>query len=119
MGAVAEDVYLAPTRVFALQASEEVCVARMRHVAVDKVTNKVWTVRPHSATIRNRLQRSEHDAPAAVAAACQNYIASLPAVLAALGADGRCMEIQADGELEEVYSNVVEFVERPLPIAPR
>jgi adenylate kinase family enzyme len=113
---LAQDVTLAPTRVIALQASVTVCLARLRHLAVDKVTGKVWTFRPASESIRKRLQRSDQDMPAAVVASGETYAANLPGILDALGRDGRCMKIQADGDPENVYNDVVEFVERPLPL---
>jgi len=112
---LAEDIMLCPTRVVALRASVSVCVQRLRHLTVDKVTGKVWTERPSDLNIRKRLQRSQQDMPAAVAASAEAFDANLPSILQTLGTDGRCVEIQADGEPEEVYVNVVEFVERPLP----
>lgn len=112
---LAEDIMLCPTRVVALRASVSVCVQRLRHLTVDKVTGKVWTERPSDLNIRKRLQRSQQDMPAAVAASAEAFDANLPGILQTLGTDGRCLEIQADGEPEEVYENVIEFVERPLP----
>jgi len=113
---MAEDIQLSPTRVIALRTSADVCVNRLRHLAVDKVTGKVWTYRPQSDQIRQRLQKSPQNVPAAVTAACQAYEAKLPSILEAFGCDGRCTEFQADGDPEDTYSNVIEFVERPLPI---
>lgn len=113
---LAEDLYLRPTRVIALRASVNVCLERLRHLTVDKVTGKVWTSRPQDENLRKRLVRSKEDMPDAVAAASKAYDASLPSILDALGSGGRCMEIQADGEPEDVYVEIVEFVERPLPL---
>jgi len=114
---LAQDIHLCPTRVLALRASVDVCVARLRHLTVDKVTGQVWTTRPRSENVRKRLQRSQQDMPDAVAAANEAFEATFPSILQALGSDGRCLEIQADGDPEEVYVNVVEFVERPLPLS--
>jgi adenylate kinase len=116
---LAEDIYLCPTRVVALRASVAVCVERLRNVAVDRVTGKVWTYRPSDDNIRKRLHKSMQDMPEAVAASSEAFSASLPSMLQALASlpnDGRCLEIQADGEPEDVYVDVVEFVERPLPL---
>jgi adenylate kinase len=116
---LAEDSYLCPTRIVALRASVDVCVARLRNVAVDKVTGKIWTFRPRDENIRQRLQKNKEDMPAAVAASAQAYAENLPQIIQALAQprnDGRCLEIQADGAPEDVFINVVEFVERPLPL---
>jgi len=113
---LSEDLYLRPTRVIALRASVNVCLARLRHLTVDKVTGKVWTSRPRDENMRKRLSRSREDMPAAVAAASEAYDANLPSILNVLGSGGRCMEIQADGNPEDVYVDIVEFVERPLPL---
>jgi len=113
---LAEDVHLCPTRVVALRASVSVCVARLRHLAVDSVTGKVWTSRPQDQNVRKRLQRNQQDLPANVAIANEAYEACLPRLLGALGRDGRCLEVNADADPEAVYVDVVEFVERPLPL---
>lgn len=112
---LAEDVLLCPTRIVALRVSVDVCVQRLRHVAVDKITGKVWTCRPKCENVRKRLQKSQQDAPAAVAASCEAFAASLSSILQTFGNDGRCIEIQAEGNPEDAYADVVEFVERPLP----
>jgi len=113
---LAEDPRLSPTRVIALQASVSVCLNRLRHISVDKVTGKVWTSRPVDENVRKRLSQNSRDTPAAVQASCEAYAANLPTIIDALGRDGRCMEMQADGDPEDVYADVVEFVERPLPL---
>lgn len=112
---LAEDIYLCPTRILALRASAAVCIARLRHLTVDKVTGEVFTSRPRDENVRKRLQRNQQDMPAALAASNQAFDANLPGILQALGNDGRCMELQADGAPEDVFAEVVEFVERPLP----
>jgi adenylate kinase len=113
---LAEDVCLCPLRVVILEASVEVCVARLRNIAVDPVSIKVWTTRPRDETIRNRLERSPENTPAAVEASHKAHSENVQGVIAALGSDGRCSLVQADCEPEDVFSNVVEFVERPLPL---
>mmetsp|Transcript_51530 Transcript_51530/g.96570 ORF Transcript_51530/g.96570 Transcript_51530/m.96570 type:complete len:499 (-) Transcript_51530:100-1596(-) len=113
---LAEDSHLAPFRVVALKASADVCVQRLRHLVTDPLTGKVWTTRPKNEQVRKRLvRRSEHQ-PAAVASAHQLYERGLPNVLEALGSDGRCSEIAADGNPEDAFAEIVEFVERPLPL---
>jgi len=113
---LSEDIYLRPTRVIALRASVSVCLARLRHLTTDKVTGKVWTTRPQDENLRKRLNRSKEDMPDAVQAASEAYDANLPSILRVLGSGGRCMEVQADGDPEDAYVDIVEFVERPLPL---
>jgi len=113
---LSEDAYLCPTRILALRASVTVCLERLRHLTFDKVTGKVWTTRPRDENVRNRLTRSREDMPEAVAAASEAYDANLPSILNALGSGGRCLEMQADGDPEDVYADIIEFVERPLPL---
>jgi adenylate kinase len=118
---LASDVHLCPTRIVALQASAEVCIERLRYLAVDSVTGKIWTSEPSSEVIRTRLQRDPADAPAAVQANHAAYAAKLQVILGALSSDGnkgKYAEIQADGDVEDVFSAVVDFVERPLPLPP-
>lgn len=113
------DSRLAPTRVVVLRASADTCAQRLRHVLTDAVTGKVWTAMPKNDTIRKRLFRHPEDQPAAVREEHAQHIAALGGILQALGNDGRCIEIKADGAPEAVHKVIVEFVERPLPLPPR
>jgi len=117
---LAADDRLTPMRVVMLQASLETCVQRLRHRFVDIVTGNVWTAPPPNNDIRNRLRRRPEDVEETVAADYATYKHAVPGMLQALnpnGADGRCLELHADVPPEVVFSELVEFVERPLPLA--
>jgi len=112
-----EDADLAPTRVAVLTASVETCVQRLRLRMTDSATGKVWTTRPRSDAVRKRLQRNPNDQPTAVEGQYAEYSKNLEGILPVVSASGSCAQIPADDPLESVYSEVVEFVERPLPLA--
>lgn len=114
--ALQEDARLRPTRVVALSPSEETCVQRLRHILYDPVTGKVWRSLPRNEHIRKRLQRDPDDLPAAVIAAHSVFCNTLPGIFQGFGADAHCAEIPADGPPREVFKEMTEFVERPLPL---
>lgn len=113
---LAADVHLAPMRVVSLNVSVGICVARLRHLTTDSVTGKVWTTRPQNEHIRKRLVRNPQDQPQAVMEQHAEHCLKKQSILDALGTDGRCVEIPADGDPEDVFNEILEFVERPLPL---
>jgi len=114
--ALQDDVWLRPTRIVALSPSEETCVQRLRNILHDPVTGNVWTCFPRNESIRKRLVRNPEDQPGAVSAAFMAFRNSLPGIFQSFQADGRCNEIPADGAPALVFKELVEFVERPLPL---
>eukprot|EP00927_Polykrikos_kofoidii_P003013 TRINITY_DN111_c0_g3_i1.p1 TRINITY_DN111_c0_g3~~TRINITY_DN111_c0_g3_i1.p1 ORF type:complete len:818 (-),score=123.50 TRINITY_DN111_c0_g3_i1:23-2476(-) len=112
---LAEDEYLVPTRVVVLHASAETCASRLECRRVDPVTGEVWTSEPEHADVRRRLQTRPEDQPAALAAAHKVFSESISDIVEILKFGGRCLEISADGPPEGVFTEIVEFVERPLP----
>lgn len=116
--ALAADEYLAPTRVMALDASEETCVSRLRHIYIDSVTGKIWTSQPQNTEIRRRLTRRPEDQPDVVKKMHEEHTANIGTILETLQArqGGKCIEIPANGSPEAVFNELVEFAERPLPL---
>mmetsp|Transcript_22464 Transcript_22464/g.63203 ORF Transcript_22464/g.63203 Transcript_22464/m.63203 type:complete len:485 (+) Transcript_22464:61-1515(+) len=114
--AMQEDARLCPTRVIALDASEELCVKRLRCVQMDPVTGKVWTAVPRNEQVRKRLLRNPRDHPDAVSSAHKKYMASIPGIFKAFGKDGRSMRLPSDGAPEKIFIALADFVERPLPL---
>lgn len=115
---LAADEYLLPTRVMSLDASEEQCLSRLRHIYVDSVTGKIWTSQPQSSEIRRRLVRRPEDQPEAVKKMHDEYTAQIAGILETLQGTqtGKCTEISADRSPEAVFNDLVEFAERPLPL---
>jgi len=119
--ALQQDTRLVPTRVVALAASEETCVQRLHHILHDPVTGEIWTTMPKSDTLRKRLVRRPEDQMGAVKEAHRMFREHLVGVMEAFGSsDGgaRCIEIPADGAPLKVFNDLVDFVERPLPLPP-
>lgn len=116
--ALAADEYLAPTRVVALEASEDTCVSRLRHIYIDSVTGKIWTSQPQNSEIRRRLIRRPEDQPDVVKKMHEEYSSNIHSILETLQArqPGKCIEIPANGSPEAVFNELVEFAERPLPL---
>lgn len=114
--ALQEDDLLRPTRAVALSPSEETCVQRLRHILFDPVTGKVWRSLPKNDHIRKRLQRNPEDLPAAVIEGHMLFCKSLPGIFQGFGADARCVELPANDPPLEVFKELAEFVERPLPL---
>eukprot|EP00929_Paragymnodinium_shiwhaense_P112343 TRINITY_DN8059_c0_g1_i1.p1 TRINITY_DN8059_c0_g1~~TRINITY_DN8059_c0_g1_i1.p1 ORF type:complete len:478 (-),score=152.19 TRINITY_DN8059_c0_g1_i1:193-1626(-) len=118
--ALAADEYLRPTRVMSLQASEETCLSRLRHLFIDPVTGKIWTSEPENPEIRRRVFRRPEDQPEAVQRMHEDYVAHIGQLLEILqggGKDlGKCTEIPADGPADAVFKELVEFAERPPPL---
>merc|ERR1712129_484546 len=110
------DALLQPTRVVALSPSAETCVQRLRHLLHDPVTGKVWRSLPRNEHIRRRLQRNAEDLPAAVIEGHMQFCKTLPGIFQGLGSDARCVEFPASGPPQEVFKELAEFVERPLPL---
>lgn len=114
-----EDSHLAPTRVLALIATAETCSNRLLHHYLDPISGRVWTSLPRNQQVRERLQRRPEDQPAVVETLHINFMQSIDGILEKLGTDGRCTKVSADGEPLGVFKDVVEFVERPLPLQDR
>mmetsp|Transcript_27442 Transcript_27442/g.63433 ORF Transcript_27442/g.63433 Transcript_27442/m.63433 type:complete len:509 (-) Transcript_27442:120-1646(-) len=112
-----EDADLRPGRVLVLDASVETCVQSLQHQAVDPVTGQVWTTPPDNEVIGSRLVRSDADQPEAVQSQYEAYTAALPAILQELDAGNRLARIVAGGDVQAVFKEIAEFVERPLPLA--
>jgi adenylate kinase len=114
---MANDDSLCPVRVVALRATEETCKERLRNTFVDPVSGEVWTTMPESSEIRRRLQRRPEDEPEYISARCQEYASYIDKVLEAFNSGRSCLQIQADSKsLETVYTELAEFVDRPLPL---
>lgn len=123
------DPQLCPTRVAVMSASADTCVRRLHHKLHDPVTGKVWTMLPKNEAIRKRLTRREEDKSEAVQAEHHAFASQLPDVVAVFsGADAEasarnqessCQTIPADGPPLGVFSDLVEFVERPLSLRAR
>mmetsp|Transcript_52972 Transcript_52972/g.85777 ORF Transcript_52972/g.85777 Transcript_52972/m.85777 type:complete len:472 (+) Transcript_52972:58-1473(+) len=114
---LAQDVRLTPIRVLKLIASADACVSRLRHILTDPVTNKVWTALPQNERIRKRLVRDPVHMPESVLAAHATYSKEIDAVMEALSVHpGRCLNLPAEGSPHAAFDELVEFVERPLPL---
>mmetsp|Transcript_52093 Transcript_52093/g.137622 ORF Transcript_52093/g.137622 Transcript_52093/m.137622 type:complete len:481 (-) Transcript_52093:20-1462(-) len=116
--ALANDPRLRPTRVVALTASAEVCIARLRHLLTDPITGQIWTTVPRSAEIRKRAVRRSADAPARVQEDYDEYSMSIDLVLEELGL-AHSVRIGAEEAPQAVFAKVAEFVERPLSLPPK
>jgi len=116
-----KDAHLAPTRVVRLVASAEACAESLRHILKDPVTGDVWTVVPETETIRQRLIRDPEHESDAVLEAHRVFEKEISGVLQALNSeDGRSAEIASAGRSpKDVYNDLLEFVERPLPLLQR
>lgn len=114
--ALQEDVRLRPTRVVALLPSEETCVQRLRTILTDPVTGKVWRSLPRNDLIRKRLTRNPDDLPSAVIEAHARFCRTLPSIFQGFGGGAHCVELPADAAPREVFKELTEFVERPLPL---
>jgi len=117
--ALATDDDLAPLRIINLNASQETCLGRLRHRYIDTVTGEIWTTMPLEGAIRSRLKRNPEDMPNVVSANYEAHYSTVQDVLAALQSGPkvrRCLEIEADGSPAAVFQQLMEFVERPLPL---
>jgi len=117
-----EDSSLAPLRVVRLLASVECCAYKAARCKTDPLTGKVWFEDPQNETIRLRLQQSQQHEPQAVRRAHKDFEEKVGSLLKGLsGGTGsnRCIEVSAEGPTEEVFSTIVEFVERQLPMPPK
>jgi len=97
---LAKDPALMPLRVVTLQASAEACLQRLRQTLADP----------------------EEYQPEAVQAAHKEYQSMIGGAiesLSSISGKGRFLELPAEGSPEEVFAQIVEFVERPLPKPPR
>lgn len=114
--ALDQDTWLHPTRIIHLEASEETCVARLSCLKTDPVTEQVWTTEPENERVRKRLIADENNTPEAVLEAHSSFKNNLPGILEAFKNDGRCLRLSAEGMLPQVFKELADFVDRPLPL---
>lgn len=111
-----QDGALHPSKVIVLEASVDTCTRRLRHYMVDPLLKKVWTTVPSEEFIRQRLVRHPKGHPAVVTADYEAYTTALPGILETLDAGNRCARVPADGAPQAIFKEIVDTVERPLPI---
>mmetsp|Transcript_60295 Transcript_60295/g.111839 ORF Transcript_60295/g.111839 Transcript_60295/m.111839 type:complete len:511 (+) Transcript_60295:59-1591(+) len=115
-GLLKEDADLRPSRVIVLDASVSTCIESLRHQAIDPVTGEVWNSPPDNEVVGSRLVRRDADQPEMVQSQYEAYAASLPGILQELDPGTRLARVAADRDIEAVFKDLSEFVERPLPL---
>merc|ERR1712137_556776 len=111
-----DDPLLAPLRCAVIYGSAGLCTERLKDLAADEVTMAIHVTKPECKQLQKRLVQKPEDGPEAILAQHEGYMKGLPRILECFKPLGMCAEFHDVGDSDAIFAELVEFVERPLPL---